>query len=79
MEKWIVNIKGSFKESPEISVVRSDNEHGLESYGWFDENKILIFGSGGPCRYSLSKEVFDCHVKTAEYLANKLNEEYNNE
>ena len=29
----------------EISVVRSSNKHGLKSYGWGDEDKIIVFSS----------------------------------
>ena len=73
---WIVNVKGTFNNDPEISVVKEDNHHGINSYGWFDENKILVFGSGGHCRYTLSEIVFNKHIETAKYLADLLNTEF---
>lgn len=36
--KWIVTNFGD----NEISICRNNNTHGLSSYGWFDENKILV-------------------------------------
>lgn len=27
----------------EISVVREDNKHGIKSYSWADENKLVLF------------------------------------
>ena len=42
--KWVVDIK-EYGKSFEISVLRDDNAHGKKSYGWFDENKLLISSS----------------------------------
>jgi hypothetical protein len=41
--KWIAQVKGDpDSDSWEISVVRISNTHGQLSWGWFDENKLLI-------------------------------------
>ena len=80
MSKWIVDIKGAPEQSPfEISVLRDDNKHGKESYGWFKENKILISNSGGPCRNSLRQSVWDRLVSVAEIVAEMMNNEEQDE
>lgn len=41
--KWEVDCKGTPESGNfEMSVIRSDNELGHSSWGWFDENKLLI-------------------------------------
>jgi hypothetical protein len=74
--KWIPQVKGDVNgESREISVVRSDNEHGQRSWGWFDETKLLISHNGGPCHWGLAPGVGDMMIKIAEDYAKKLNGE----
>lgn len=74
--KWEVNVKGAAGEqSFEISAVRSDNEHGKRSYGWFDDKKLLISHNGGPCRWPVTQFVWDRLVKVAEETAAHLNAE----
>jgi len=73
--KWVVNIK-EYKQSFEISVLRDDNEHGKRSYGWFDENKLLISSSsdGSPNTNTTSKKIiFEKLVKVAQEVADELN------
>jgi hypothetical protein len=70
--KWVVDIK-EYKQSFEISVLRDDNEHGKRSYGWFDENKLLISSSGGPCKNIVKKIVWEKLVKVAQEVADELN------
>jgi len=72
--KWIVNIKGKANSSAfEISVVREDNAHGIRSYGWFDEAKLLISHNGGPCSWPLTERVWNKMVKLANEVADELN------
>lgn len=65
---WIVSIKGVPDEEMEISVVRNNNKHGQQSYGWFNSNKLCI--SQGV----IIKTVFDKLVKVAYSVADELNE-----
>jgi len=72
--KWVVNVKGSAgDENFEISVLRDDNEHGKKSYGWFDDAKLMIASSGGPCHWKLSQIVWDKAVMLAHEVACELN------
>ena len=74
MSKWIVNIKGEANsECFEISVLREDNRHGISSYGWFNESKLLISHNGGPCSWPLIDKVWDKMVKLADEVATELN------
>lgn len=54
--KWITEFKIELPDEPvgdwdadfvdfEISVVRESNKHGRTSYGWADEDKIIVFSS----------------------------------
>ena len=71
---WKVQIFGDPNgKSWEISVVRSDNKHGQSSWGWFDEHKLLIPHSGGPCNWPLAPGLGHEMVKIAEQYAAKLN------
>lgn len=73
---WIVAVRGE-AESPsfEISVLRSDNELGLRSYGWFNESKLLITHNGGPCSWPLTQKVWDKQLEVAYSVAEELNDE----
>lgn len=72
--KWVVDIKGEAESKIfEISVLRDDNNHGKLSYGWFDENKLLITHNGGPCDWPLKQIVWDKSVKLAQEVADELN------
>lgn len=73
--KWIVDIKGAPDRNFEISVVRSDNTHGIASYGWHGPNKIHISSSGGPCNTKVPQLVWDKLVRVAEEVAAELNGE----
>ena len=71
---WIVHCKGKSDRVPfEICVIRDDFEFGIESYGWFGKDKILISHSGGPCHYSVLKLVWDKLMTVAQDVADKLN------
>lgn len=71
--KWIVHTKGRHDDGFEICVIRADNVHGLASYGWFDENKILISSSGSPCNTKIPFFVWQRLVALAESLVLEMN------
>lgn len=72
--KWIVNIKGRAGRVPfEISVVREDNKHGILSYGWFNEHKLLISHNGGPCDWPVTQFVWDNLILVARKTAKHMN------
>ena len=75
--KWVVHTKGGYTtEHFEVCVIRDDNKHGKQSYGWIDKDKILISSSGGPCRYRIvSKMIWDGLVELAYKVADELNKE----
>jgi len=71
---WKVQIFGNAGASSwEISVVRSDNDHGMKSWGWFDGRKLLVSHNGGPCRWPIIQFVWDEQIKIAKSLCDKLN------
>ena len=71
---WEVHTKGAADEEGfEIVVIRADNEHGKRSYGWIDENKLLISHNGGPCRWPVISTVWDRLLKVAQEVADELN------
>jgi len=72
--KWEVQIKGKPDSSAfEISVIRSDFLHGHNSWGWFDENKLLISHNGGPCIWPLVRIAWDKMIVLAQSVADDLN------
>lgn len=72
--RWHVQVKGGPMEPGfEISVIRDDYAHGHASWGWFDENKILISHNGGPCRWPLIPLVWDKMLRLAREVADELN------
>lgn len=74
-DSWKVQIKGDkCGRSFEICVVRESNEHGLHSWGWFDENKLLISHSGTH-QVTLTEKVWNEMVALAKDIAIELNAE----
>lgn len=73
---WMVNVKGEPNESFEISVVRTSNTHGRKSYGWFDENKIMISQN---VYEGVSERVFNKLIELAMEECDLLNKEENGE
>lgn len=72
---WIAQTFGDPNgDTWEISVVRSDNEHGQKSWGWFDKRKLLISHNGGPCPWPLAPGLGPKLVEVAEAYAKHLNE-----
>lgn len=47
--RWIVVEKGAPEHAWELSIVRANNAHGIRSYGWFGDDKLVVATSGGPC------------------------------
>lgn len=74
MSNWIVDIKGNANDLHwEISVILETNAHGFRSYGWFDNEKIMIAASSGTRKSNTIPFVFDGLVALAEEAARKLN------
>jgi hypothetical protein len=40
--KWVPVERKGYVFGVEISVVRESNKHGIESYGWAEEDKIIL-------------------------------------
>lgn len=74
MAKWIAHVKGAAgSQSFEIAVLREDNAHGIASYGWFDDNKLLVTHSGGPCHWPLTPLIWNHQVRLAHKIADEMN------
>jgi len=59
----------------EISVIKKDNRHGHESYGCGEEDKIILWDSGGSVGNSMyTGNVVWCK-KVAELLCDSMNKE----
>lgn len=73
-KEWIVNIKGGWKEGDfEISVLRSTNCHGRDSYGWFDKDKMLISACGAS-HIPITESIWDKLIKVAKEVCFELND-----
>lgn len=73
---WVVSYKGNIVlGSFEIAVVMDSNEHGLSSWGWFDEEKILISHSGPGMITPLPKSLAVRLLEVAYLMALELNRE----
>ena len=75
--KWVVHTKGGYTtDGYEVCVIRDDNEHGKQSYGWIGKDKIHIGSDGGPCRYKIqNKMIWLGLVELAQRVADALNAE----
>lgn len=74
MDEWKVQIKGRRGSgSWEMSVVRKDNKHGQESWGWLGKDKLLISHNGGPCHDKICGYVWDANVEIAHEVCRRLN------
>lgn len=56
----------------EISVVREDNKHGQESYGWEDMDKIVLFDEFD---HEVTQKDMDWYQKVAKVMCDALNRE----
>lgn len=72
--KWIVDVKGEATKPFEISVLLDANTLGIRSWGWFDENKLLISSSGAG-NWGLTNRVWDKMIVLATEVAQELNED----
>ena len=73
-DKWLVSVKGSWERNGwEIFLVRSSNNHGLKSWGWYDQNNKIPVSISGPYYGSIPKELWRNLIKLAENTANELN------
>jgi hypothetical protein len=71
---WILQVKGDpDSELWEISVVHEGNIHGRESWGWFDNDKLLISHNGGSCRWALAPGLGSVMVEIGSRLCDFLN------
>ena len=77
--KWVVHTKGGYTtDGFEICVIRDNNKHGKESYGWFDKDKICVSESSRLCRNKIAnKIIWDGLVELANRVADILNESEN--
>ncbi len=74
MAKWLVDVKGDVNsESWEVAIVREDNVHGRRSWGWFDQNKLLVSHNGGPCHWPLAPGLGPTMNEVAEKYCDALN------
>lgn len=72
--RWIVHTKGAAgRNFFEIAVIRADNVHGMNSYGWFGPDKLLISHNGGPCKDSVTQEVWKELIAVADLIAASMN------
>jgi hypothetical protein len=70
---WVVDVKGKPGHGFEISVVRSDNDLGFKSYGWYDERKLYVSSSVHESFEQVDPVVFERLVKLAEGVRDDLN------
>jgi hypothetical protein len=59
--------------SLEISVIKKDNEHGHESYGYGDENKIILWSTDGSAGNEMSTEDVHWCKNVAQLLCDSMN------
>jgi hypothetical protein len=70
MSKWKIHIFGT-----EVSVVKTDNTHGQNSYGWYGKDKILVaYLDPNRCSKTVMRFLSFQHQLTAHVLCRKLNE-----
>lgn len=72
--EWTVQVFGErCSRAWEISVVRQSNEIGQRSWGWFDDDKLLVSHNGGPCHWPINGFVWDQQIAIAKELCRRLN------
>ena len=71
---WEVQVLGHQGSSSwEISVINDSARDHYRGYGWFDDMKLLVGHSGGPCRNSVCGTVWDGLMDIARNLCDKKN------
>lgn len=74
INQWEVHIKGKkCNEDFEITVIRKNNKHGHLSYGWFDDDKLLISHNGTSDDCPLTEKIWNKMIKLADEVAEELN------
>lgn len=78
---WKVLYKGSFAKDSndhEVSVCRESNRHGMQSWGWGSQDKIVLFSSSIGCNHiSPLNEDSERHaLAVANCVADALNKEF---
>lgn len=66
--RWVVHVNGSASNEYEVSVVHTSFQHGIDSWGWAGEFKIIIDAGE-----RVSKGYFKRMTERAEVVANALN------
>lgn len=74
-DEWKVNVFGErCGQSWEISVVRDSNKFGQKSWGWFDENKLLVsHNHHSVAGWAICGFVWDRQIEIATELCRRLN------
>ena len=73
---WVVDVKGKPDgDTWEIAVIRESDSFGLQSWGWFSKDKLLVSHSGGPWNWPLAPGLGSVMVQIAKDYAAKLNAE----
>ena len=67
---WVVSVKGD-RRAFAISLCRKGNGHGLEYYGWFDKDKLMVCESQS---VRVHQRVFEALCELAARECIRLNE-----
>ena len=70
--RWILGLKGNLERGFEISVLRENNRHGIASWGWYGEAKLLVCTAEPD---STNQLVFDELLSAARRIAERMNVE----
>lgn len=74
--KWITHTKGEpNKGSWEICVIREENTHGFENFGWSNDIDKIYLAHSGTGQESIDEILWELLIKAADEYAAKLNEE----
>jgi len=73
--EWVAHTKGQAgSDTFEIVVIRKDNLHGFDSYGWYDPKKKLLISQSNGIPYSaISRVTWLLLVEVARKVAAELN------
>lgn len=73
-DPWIVHVKGNVDGgSFEICVARTSNDMAKRSWGWFEQDKLLISHNGGPCDWPLAPGLGNFMIEVANRYCDMLN------
>jgi hypothetical protein len=74
LSPWTVNLLGKLGDAFELSIVRKTNRHGIASYGWFDDRKLLVSHSFHQFTVN-NKKIWDGLIKLAAKVCDDMNKE----